>query len=60
MTRNKNPEKPSAIITADIHLTTRIPVSRTDDYLQAQLDKIEFLRKLQHTYKCPIDRKSVV
>ena len=53
MKRNK-PARPSAIITADIHLSTHTPVSRTDDYIEAQTKKLAFLRDLQKQYQCPI------
>ncbi len=52
MKRNKPTSKPDAIITADMHLTTRVPVSRTDDYLQAQLKKLQFVKQLQEQYSC--------
>ena len=35
-----------AILTADIHLTDKTPVSRTDDYIQAQERKLKFLAGL--------------
>lgn len=35
-----------AILTADIHLTNKTPVSRTDDYIQAQERKLKFLAGL--------------
>lgn len=53
MKRNTH-ARPTAIITADIHLTTRTPVSRKDDFLEAQAKKLEFLRTLQEKYQCPV------
>lgn len=46
--------KPTAILTSDIHMTETVPVSRTDDYLGAQLVKLEFLNQLQEEYGCPV------
>ena len=46
--------KPSAILTADKHLREDIPVCRTDDYVQAQWDKIQFENQLAEKYGCPI------
>ncbi len=44
-----------AIITADIHLRETTPQCRTDNYWEAQENKIEFLKELQHEhYGCPI------
>lgn len=45
---------PDAIITADIHLRESSPICRTDDYWEAQEEKIIFLGKLQHEHACPI------
>lgn len=39
--------KPSAILTADIHLREDTPVARLDDYFAAQARKIKFIRELQ-------------
>lgn len=38
---------PSAIITADWHIRENAPVSRTDDYFEAQAKKIKFVKDLQ-------------
>ena len=56
MKRTRKPSRTAdAIITADIHLTESVPVSRTDDYKAAQLKKLEFLRQLQEQHHdCPI------
>lgn len=42
--------KPSAIITADIHLRDDIPRARTDDFWEAQNKKIDFILDLQNKY----------
>ena len=44
-----------AILTSDLHLTDTPPVSRTDNYQEAQENKLQFLQKLsnQNDY-CPI------
>ena len=45
----------SAILAADLHLEESTPVSRTDDYLAAQLRKLEFLQILRdQNGGCPI------
>lgn len=46
--------KPTAILTADLHLRDDQPVCRTDDFFQAQARKILWLCDLQREYKCPI------
>lgn len=43
------------ILTADWHLRLEnIPKCRTDDFLSAQWQKMEFVSKLQAKYKCPV------
>ncbi len=51
---SKVPDNVTAILTADLHLSTRVPVARTDDYLAAQLAKLEWLKALQAKYGCPV------
>lgn len=46
--------KPTAILTADIHLRDDQPVCRLDNYWQAQVRKIAWLRGLQKKYDCPV------
>ena len=47
--------KASAVLTADLHLTSASPVSRTDNYIQAQGDKLKFLQALSRKNNyCPI------
>lgn len=44
-----------AILTADIHLTHTTPISRTDNYILAQENKLRFLQELsQENNNCPI------
>ncbi len=52
-TKRKTPA--DAILTADLHLTDSIPVSRTDDYIKAQASKLHFIQQLSlENNKCPI------
>lgn len=44
-----------AILTADLHLTARTPISRTDNYIKAQENKLKFLRELSEEHNnCPV------
>ena len=43
-----------AILTADIHLTETTPISRTDNYIEAQDRKLAFLKQLESQYDCPV------
>jgi len=52
--RRKINKKPSAILTADWHLRTDVPICRTDDYLVAQNVKVEFIIALAEKYEIPI------
>jgi len=55
MKRTKKKEAADAILTSDLHLTDSVPVSRTDDYQEAQERKIEFLQDLSDKNNgCPI------
>lgn len=45
---------PDLILTADWHLRDTQPVCRTDDFWDAQWRKVQFVRKLQKKYKCPV------
>ncbi|OQC75314.1 MAG: Calcineurin-like phosphoesterase superfamily domain protein [Spirochaetes bacterium ADurb.Bin001] len=48
-------KKADAILVADLHLTDKTPVSRKDDYLDAQRKKLVFLRELStKNGECPI------
>lgn len=46
--------KPDAILTADWHLREDKPRRRTDDYFNAQVEKIRFVSDLQIKYEIPI------
>ena len=55
MKRNKPKQtKADAILTADIHLSESTPISRIDDYQEAQRKKLKFLCGLQEKHKCPV------
>ena len=43
-----------AVLTADIHLTETTPISRTDNYVEAQDRKLAFLKQLETQYDCPV------
>lgn len=43
-----------AILTADWHLCETVPPCRTDDFLQTQWAKVDFVSGLQQKYKCPV------
>lgn len=43
-----------AIICSDLHLTEQTPICRTDDYIRAQRNKLNFISDLQKQYKCPV------
>jgi len=53
-TRIKQTKRPDAILTADLHLSESTPISRTDDYLEAQKKKLLFLQDLQKQHGCPV------
>lgn len=53
MERTKK-NKVDAILTADWHLREDVPVCRTDDFAQAQWDKLSFIHALQDTFQCPV------
>lgn len=55
MERTKKTKIADAILTADLHLTAKIPISRTDDYLKAQEFKLGYLSGLSlENDSCPI------
>jgi DNA repair exonuclease SbcCD nuclease subunit len=53
MERTKN-SRPDFILMSDIHLRESTPVCRTDNYEQAQWDKLDYISELQKQYVCPI------
>ena len=54
MKRKNNKEIPSLILSADWHVRSDRPVCRTDDYMEAQKKKIEFILYLAEKEDCPI------
>jgi len=47
-------KKADAILMGDVHLREDVPVCRTDDFLQVQLEKLYFINTLQKKHRCPI------
>ncbi len=45
---------PSAILTADWHIRTTCPICRKDDYWEAQIGKLAFIKGLLRKHKCPM------
>lgn len=45
---------PDLIICSDIHLREDTPISRVDDFWEAQWRKIDFISGLQKKYNCPV------
>lgn len=43
-----------AILCSDLHLRDTSPVSRNDDYIEAQKKKLLFIKDLQKDNKCPV------
>jgi len=55
MKRTKNnSKKVNAIFTADWHLREDSPICRTDNFQNAQWNKVDFISDLQRKYNCPI------
>jgi len=53
-TRDSFSGKPTAILTSDWHLREDQPVCRTDCFWGEQWKKVQFIRKLQEEYQCPV------
>ncbi len=51
---NKEIGKVDLIIVSDIHLREDIPICRTDDFIKAQWDKLDFISELQKEHNCPV------
>lgn len=47
-------KKADLILCADIHIMENTPICRTDDFLQAQWDKLDFISDLQSKHDCPV------
>lgn len=55
MERTKRTKIADAILTADLHLSLRTPIARTDDYPEAQKRKLQFIQELSYKNNfCPI------
>jgi len=54
MKRTKQNKKPDLIACADFHLREDQPTCRTDNFWEAQWEKVDFIRKLQMKYDCPV------
>ncbi len=55
MRRTKKSIYADVILVSDLHLTDITPVARTDDYMQAQINKLQFLQTLSNKNdNCPI------
>ena len=52
--QRKQKKKANAILTADWHIRSDIPICRTDDFFKALEKKIDFILELQREYDCPI------
>lgn len=50
----KRKNAPTCILSADWHISLRTPLCRSDDYKQAQREKIEFVTSLARKYECSI------
>ena len=53
-TRKTQNKTATAILAADLHIRADIPMCRTDDYLQAQFNKLKFIFKLCKENNCPL------
>jgi len=54
MKRTKVNKTADAILTGDFHLREDIPVCRTEEFQQAQWNKIDFISQLQELHECPV------
>ena len=52
--KTEQPKCPSAILCADFHIREDVPVCRTDDFLTAQWEKVDFISDFQKKYNCPV------
>jgi predicted phosphodiesterase len=43
-----------AIFLSDVHIMERVPLCRTDNFLNVIVNKMEQLKKVQEKYRCPI------
>jgi len=54
MRRTKNRQKADAILASDLHIRGDVPICRTDDYIEAQDKKLNFMFELCQTNDCPL------
>ena len=54
MKRTRQTKQPDAILTADWHLREDNPKCRTDNFVEAQWKKVEFINQIQWAHGCPI------
>lgn len=54
MKRTKERTSPDAILTSDWHIRSSKPTARTDDFMQAQFEKIKYVSDLQRKYDCDV------
>jgi len=54
MKRTLTPNKPDAILCADFHLREDQPTCRTDNFVEAQWKKVDFVKNLQKRYDCAV------
>lgn len=47
-------EQPDAILCTDLHIREDVPICRTDDYLEAQWTKLQFITDLQKQHDIPV------
>ena len=47
-------KKASAILCGDIHIREKQPLSRTDVFMEAQWEKLSFIKELQEQHLCPV------
>lgn len=52
--QKQSAKKANAILTADLHIRADIPLCRTDDYLKAQWNKLNFIFDLCQENDCPL------
>jgi len=53
-TRTPQTKKATAILAADLHIRSDVPMCRTDDYLETQFSKLEFIFQICKNNECPL------
>lgn len=54
MKRNKTYKRPDFLFLSDLHLREDTPTCRTDDFVEAQTIKLQFIKNLQKQWQCPV------